>query len=241
MELMIITKDDKTKSRFAQYADQLIVQDKLRNVDVILEKSEVSFEVNAKQRYRLLFFLIDTRDQVDVQIQWNRIRQQFPYCSLGIISQSYQQAIHAVNRLGDVQACIVMEERGWMEQLRLLLHRLNQKELMVNQAIVWRQQGIDRIIPFEEIDFIETVKGEHYCMVHYGDKQIKIRSSIRRLNVLLDERFVQIRSSLIINARKIDTLNGKEREILLHNGSVCYFTEGYKEALMNWILMQRER
>ena len=238
MEILIITEDSKTESQLLRLIDRIIVEEKLHNLDIIpRDFDSLSFN-NVPYIAKCVFILIDIRVHPDIRNHFKQIRHRYPYCELGIISGTYQQAVSVVNNIGKIQGCIAMEEPEWMAQLRFLLHRLNKKGQVANQAMMWNVNGVSKIIPYEEIDFINTVKGKHYCIVYYGKKQMKIRSSIRDLNMLLDERFVQVKSSVIANITKIEALDRKENKILFRNGVFCYFSEGYKKNLFDRIRMQ---
>lgn len=52
---------------------------------------------------------------------------------------------------------------------------------------------------------------------------------------MLDDRFVQVKSSVIVNVTKIEVLYHKERRILFRDGMHCYFSTGYEKGLLNQI------
>jgi DNA-binding LytR/AlgR family response regulator len=156
---------------------------------------------------------------------------------LGIVSGSYQQAVTLVNSMHGIAGCIAIEENKWEVQLLLLLHQLDKKEIVANRALLLNQNGVNRIIPYDVIDYIETVKGQHYCMVNYNRKQVKIRGSIRELRVVLDDNFVRVKSSVIVNVSNIEVLYRREHMILFRNGECCYFSKGFEKSLMNQIGM----
>lgn len=238
MEILIITEDRKTESQLLRFIDQVIAEEKLHHLDIISgDFCSLSFN-NVSYIDKCVFILIDIRVYPDVRHHFNQIRHRYPYCELGIISGTYQQAVSILNNTGKIQGCIAVEEQEWMTQLRFLLHRLDKKRQIASHAMMWNVNGVSKIIPYEEIDFIDTVKGKHYCIVNYGKKQMKIRSSIRDLNMLLDERFVQVRSSVIANITRVEALDRKENKILFRSGVFCYFSEGYKKNLFDRIRMQ---
>lgn len=238
MEILIITEDSKTESQLLRSIDQVIAEEKLHNLDIIPRDFDSFSFSSVPYIDKCVFILIDIRIYPDIRHHFNQLRHHYPYCELGIISGTYQQAVSILNNTGKIQGCIAIEEQEWMMQLRFLLHRLDKKGQVVNRALMWNVKGVSKIIPYEEIDFVDTVKGKHYCIVNYGKKQMKIRSSIRDLNMLLDERFVQVKSSVIANITKIEALDRKENKILFRSGVFCYFSEGYKKNLFDRIRMQ---
>ena len=240
MEILIITENSETETLLLHFVDKIIAEEKLHNLDIISKDSDLFFHKDARCSDKGVFILIDARIHVDIWNRFNLLRQNCPYCELGIISDTYQQAVSIVNKIGKIQGCIAMEEKELISQLRLLLCRLDKKEQIVDRAMIWNVKGVSKIIPYEEIDFIDTVKGKHYCIVNYGKKQTKIRSSIRNLNMILDERFVQVKSSVIVNITKIDALDRKKNKILFRNGVSCYFSDGYKKNLLDRIKMQAD-
>lgn len=79
-------------------------------------------------------------------------------------------------------------------------------------------------IPLEEIYFIETIKSSHYCTIVYREGEAKMRADIIHLEKKLDDRFLKVRSSTLVNIGYIEKIDRKNRIIYFPKGQYCTYS-----------------
>jgi hypothetical protein len=232
---LIITGEKDVDMQLRQVIDRIIVEDNLRNLDIIARNSKLYSCSDSEVINKSLFILLDTKNIKNVQKKCCMLKQKYPFSVIYIISDSYHQGILYVNSICDVSGCVIFEDDMWIEHLQVAFKWIDSKKVAVNDALIWHQNGISQIIPYAYIDYIETVKGEHYCMINCDKKQLKIRCSIRELKAILGNNFVQVKSSILVNVSHIEMLYHREQLIIFHNKGSCHYSESHKKELMNHI------
>ncbi len=69
------------------------------------------------------------------------------------------------------------------------------------------------LVPIDEIEWIEAA--DYYVLVHAGPKTHLHRESLQRLEAMLDDRFVRIHRSRLVNRRRIRELRRQGRRDLV--------------------------
>lgn len=70
----------------------------------------------------------------------------------------------------------------------------------------------------DDILFIQAVKGSHQIEIYLPYKKLTMRQSLKNISGLLDESFVFISKSCIVQKNKIQEVDRKERRVLLEGG-----------------------
>lgn len=70
----------------------------------------------------------------------------------------------------------------------------------------------------EDILFVQAVKGSHQIEIYLPYKKLTIRQSLKNMSELLDDSFVYISKSCIVQREKIKEIDKKERIVSLDGG-----------------------
>ncbi len=70
----------------------------------------------------------------------------------------------------------------------------------------------------EDILFIQAVKGSHQIEIYLAYRKLTLRQSLKNISEHLDEKFIFISKSCIVQKKKIREIDKKERKILLEGG-----------------------
>lgn len=87
-------------------------------------------------------------------------------------------------------------------------------------------------ILLSEIDFIE-VDG-NYCFIRAKDTKYELRSSFQKLMPLLDENFIQIHRSCIVNVTKITSIDFRKNTVKLPNLELI-IGKAFKKKILNFV------
>jgi two-component system LytT family response regulator len=73
-------------------------------------------------------------------------------------------------------------------------------------------------VPIDEIDWVEAA--DYYVEVHAGDRTYLMRETMQRLQTLLDDRFVRIHRSRLVNREHVREvrLDGRDMVVVMTNG-----------------------
>lgn len=84
---------------------------------------------------------------------------------------------------------------------------------------------VDKVIPYSDIYYIETIKQTHMCSIVHKNGTDEIRAEISRLIWELDFRFQIVRSSTIANLSMAVAIENSE--IFFPDRNSCLITEKY--------------
>lgn len=70
----------------------------------------------------------------------------------------------------------------------------------------------------DDILFIQAVKGSHQIEIYLAYKKLTLRQSLKNISELLDESFIFISKSCIVQKTKIREIDKKERKVFLEGG-----------------------
>lgn len=77
-------------------------------------------------------------------------------------------------------------------------------------------------IGMQDIMFIETSDVPHKLVLHAKDSILEFQGSLKSVISLLDEDFVMIHRSFIVNKKYIHKINIKEKTVVMNDDSVCF-------------------
>jgi two-component system, LytTR family, response regulator len=133
---------------------------------------------------------------------------------------------------------------AWGQQLAALLADLNptssgkaaqRERTAVTERFVIKAGGRIFFVKAEEIDWVEAV-GD-YVRLHVGQQAHLLRDTMTALEAKLDQRFLRIHRSTIVNTERIKELhpyfNG-EYTVVLTNGTQLKASRSYRERLRNY-------
>ena len=70
----------------------------------------------------------------------------------------------------------------------------------------------------DDILFIQAVKGSHQIEIYLSYKKLTLRQSLKNISEMLDEAFIFISKSCIVQKQKIREIDKKGRKIFLECG-----------------------
>jgi two-component system LytT family response regulator len=117
------------------------------------------------------------------------------------------------------------------EQLSSLLRQLRQ-ERRVPDRIAIRSSGRVVFVRLDEIDWIEAAG--NYVRLHVGAKNHLLRDTMTALEKRLDDRFLRIHRSSIVNVeriRELEPLPSGEYTVTLLDGTKLTLSRGYRDRV----------
>lgn len=165
---------------------------------------------------------------------WQSIAEELEKISRGtkicLVSESDREAAEAINSLTSL--CGYVRERQLPEMYAEVIGRLCSRLRTICGGIaVTRYSSLEKIIPYCDIYYIETVKQTHMCSIVHKNGRDEIRAEISKLIGELDSRFRLARSSTIVNIFAVKAV--KRSEIFFPDGSSCFCTDKYSSEILH--------
>ncbi|MGN1136244.1 MAG: LytTR family transcriptional regulator DNA-binding domain-containing protein [Oscillospiraceae bacterium] len=146
-----------------------------------------------------------------------------------LISGTAEPAIEAINSLKTVCGYVCKGEL--VKMFEEVFARLYGKLKTVCGGIaVTYYNTVDKVIPFEDILFIETLKQTHMCTVVHKNGTDQIRANISKLINELPEVFQIVRSSAIANFSEVRSFSNCE--LFFSDGSSCLCSRKYTSDII---------
>jgi len=91
----------------------------------------------------------------------------------------------------------------------------------------------DKIIPLEmgEIVYVETTQIRHKLRLHTETRTLEFNGELKAMQQQLDERFIRLHKSFIINKDKIISINKKDNTVTMANHNDCPISRSGKKLL----------
>lgn len=185
--------------------------------------------INAVKKYASVIVVLDAGSFED----WESIASELEKCSrcvrICLVSGSDSEAVDAINR--HTAVCGYVRERSLYEMYEEIIGRLCGKIRTICGGIaVTYYSSVDKVIPFDEIYYIETIKQTHMCRIVHKHGADEIRAEISKLIAELDPRFQYARSSTIINLSAVRAV--RNSELFFPDGKSCVCTEKYASGIL---------
>lgn len=232
MEIIIVSENSGLSATIIQNIDDCIAEYKMKKMELYSQNTYSVFDIQGFNTLGSYFVFIDIRKIKDTLQYCRAVMQKFIYGYFGIITDSTNNIITLINKVGDIHGCINVVEQSWKQELIYLLQKFENECIKFRQAITVYKRAIYYIIPYEQIDYIETIKGTHYCIIYHNGNKTEIRSNITSLMRRLDERFEIVKSSTIVNFQNLLMMDSKERKLVFQNNQCCYYSERYFEKII---------
>ena len=88
-----------------------------------------------------------------------------------------------------------------------------------------------RLIPYDEIYYIETIKGTHYCIIYHKNGVCQIKAEINNLVKYLPFAFCKCRSSTIANLRYVIKIDFSNAMMYFTKDIACTYSIKNKSAV----------
>lgn len=168
--------------------------------------------------------IIDVGSFEDWQSMAEELEETARGMKICLVSESDREAAEAINKLSSL--CGYVRESQLPEMYAEVIDRLCRRLMTICGGIaVTRYSSLEKIIPYCDIYYIETIKQTHMCSIVHKNGRDEIRGEISKLIGELDSRFRLARSSTIVNLSAIKSV--KKTEIFFPDGSSCFCTDKY--------------
>lgn len=172
---------------------------------------------------------------LDVQSfdNWQEIAEKIEILSrtvrICLISGTTEPAIEAINSLKTVCGYICKGEivKMFEEVFTKLYGKLR---TVCGGIAVTHYSIVDKVIPFENIFFIETLKQTHMCTIVHKNGTDEIRADISKLINELPDVFQIVRSSAIANISQARSF--ADCELFFADGSSCLCSRKFSSAII---------
>lgn len=226
MEIVVVSKSKSLNIEFVPMIDQILYEKKIKRLSLY---SQVIYFDNMEElpdHENYLFFLDVQKESTSAAIGMSEIVMKlFPRCNLVLLVDNGINIQNMVNAIGMING-IINFQWEWKEQLADILKTIGDKMEKLCRGILIFHYNIDRLIPYEDIYYIETIKSTHCCRIRHRQGTEKLRANIKDLIVQLDNRFEVVHASTIANLSLVKKIDRKNRSL--------YFTEevncGYSNA-----------
>ena len=226
MEIVVISKSTLLNKEFIPMIDQILYEKKIKRLslyDQVIRFEELK-KLPSSENY--LFFVDVQEEQTHAAIQMiELVMKLFPRCNLVLLVDSGIHIQNMVNAIGMING-IINFQWEWKEQLTDILKTIADKMEKLCRGILIFHYNIDRMIPYEDIYYIETIKSTHCCMIRHKQGTEKLRANIKDLIVQLDGRFEIVHASTIANLSLVKKIDRKSRSLYFTDEVNC----GYSNA-----------
>lgn len=172
---------------------------------------------------------------LDVQSfdNWQEIAEKIEILSrtvrICLISGTTEPAIEAINSLKTVCGYICKGEivKMFEEVFTKLYGKLR---TVCGGIAVTHYSSVDKVIPFENIFFIETLKQTHMCTIVHKNGTDEIRADISKLINELPDVFQIVRSSAIANISQARSF--ADCELFFADGISCLCSRKFSSAII---------
>ena len=86
-------------------------------------------------------------------------------------------------------------------------------------------------VPFNDICYIESLKSTHKLCLYYDTGMITFNGLLKDIQKQLDDSFLRCHKSIIINTKKIVSVDKHQHTVVLGPGYTCIYSAKYKEKL----------
>lgn len=228
MEVLICSTRKKLWKRLFALTDKLLCKKKNRymsvNTNLFANRQTL---LNAVRKYGAAGSAIVVIDISSIE-DWHSVAAELEKAARGmkicLVAEDDGKAVEAINSLFSLCGYVLENELPEMygEVIDRLCGRLR---TLFGGIAVTRFSSVDKIIPYCDIYYIETVKQTHMCSIVHKNGRDEIRAEISKLIGELDTRFRRVRASTIVNLSAVSAV--KNSQIFFPDGSSCFCTEKY--------------
>lgn len=199
--------------------------------------AEFKKEITKEEGLKIYLLDIKTKKSSGIDIA-RMIREQYnDWRSIIVVITAYPEykyeALGARLYILDFIVKVNDFEKRLKEALNIALNNYHQKGNKLN----YKYNSYLYVINFNDILYIEKEQDSKRSVIHttYGNEYIP--KNLKEINTLLDERFLQVHRSLIINLEFVKRYNYKENMIVFKNGdTTTLIARSKKKELMQSLI-----
>lgn len=230
MEILICTLSKQLWEKLSALADSFLCSKRSRYMSLLsgqlMNREKIT---KAIKKYPTAIVIIDVQSFDN----WQEIAKEIEALSktvrICLVSGTAEPAIKAINSLKTI--CGYLCKHKLREMFKEVFTQLYGKiKTVCNGIAVTYYNSIDKVIPFDEIYFIETVKQTHLCTVVHKSGMDEIRADISKLINELPFMFQIVRSSTIANMSEVKSFS--DCELFFSDGSSCLCGKKYTSGII---------
>ena len=220
MEVIIFSQNTERGSAAMQAADNIIADKRLRLMSLYptmpRNADELVKDIKPNKGYLVIMDIIGCSQWKEIIEQLTERSRRVSFC---MISDSDRTAAEAIGSGQNICGYVNANE-GLAEGLESALVRIYKRIATVCGGIMTSDEsGALKVISFNDIYYIETIKQKHLCTVYHKNGSDIIRADISKLIKNLDGRFEITRSSTIANLSLAEKI--ADGMIYFINGDCC--------------------
>lgn len=220
MEILICTDSEEMWNKLFSLTDKCLCKHKARYISVyprILSSESTIFDTACKMVATIV--MIDVQAFSDWQNIAEQLEKRFRNVRICLISNDMENAVTAINCLKTLCGYICKDRLAEM-CLNLISRICNMVKTICGGLAVTHYSSIDKVIPFNEIFFIETIKQTHMCNIVHKNGSDEIRADISKLINELPVEFQVVCSSTIANISAVKSFS--DCELSFGDGISCF-------------------
>ena len=230
MEILVCTRSNRLRKKLFALADKFLCKRKSRYMSIAsnlcMTKKSIASTI---KKYKAAIVILDVQSFDD----WQKIAREIEGLSktvkICLVSDTSEAAIAAINCFKTVCGYICKTDLPNMFN-EIFSNLYGRIKTLCGGVMVTHYSSVDKVIPFEDILFIETIKQTHMCTVVHKNGTDEIRADISKLIDELPDVFQIIRSSAIANMSEIRSYS--DCEIFFSDGSSCFCSKKYASNLI---------
>lgn len=234
MEVLICSARRPLWKRLFALTDKLLCRKKNRymsvNTNLFSNRPALLKAVRKYGTAGSVIVIIDVRSFVDWRSIAAELENEVRGIKICLVSEGDGEAAEAINSLSSL--CGYVREGQLPEMYAVVIDRLcSRLRTLCGGIAVTRYSSVEKIIPYCDIYYIETVKQTHMCSIVHKNGRDEIRAEISRLIGELDVRFRLARTSTIVNLSAVKAV--KNSEIFFPDGSSRFCTDKFSPDIIS--------
>ena len=230
MEILICSESKQLWKKLFALTDSFLCRKKARYMSVssnlFMTKKTICAAV---KKYKSAIVILDVQSFDDWQEIAEEIESLSKTVKICIISDTTKAAVDAINGFKNI--CGYICKSDLKKMFKEVFSKLYGKVRTICGGImVTHYSSVDKVIPFEDIFFIETIKQTHMCTVVHKNGTDEIRADISKIINELPEIFHVIRSSAIANISEVKSYS--DCEVFFSDGKSCLCSKKYASNLI---------
>lgn len=227
LNIYVCEDDEKQRDNFAKFIDDITM---IENLDMKLALSTGDpyelIEYVKQSKYSGVYFLdVDLNSNIDGIRLAEKIRK---YDSRGFVifvtthaEMSYLTFVYRVEALDYIIKDDYLNIKNRIHQC--ILEALDKYSRRKKDNDVFTINTDERIInvEYDKILFFETSKKIHKIVLHAIDRQVEFYGQMKDIEDDLDENFIRVHKSYLVNKKNISEINKLSRKITMKNGEQC--------------------
>lgn len=235
MEIVVVSKTAELNKEFLPAIDQILYREKIKCLSLYGQVMKCD-EIRMLPQDNVYLFFVDIQREsfLEAGIWLETIMNTFPACNLVLLTDNGVSLHNLVNRIGMING-IINFQGAWREQLADILKTIAAKMRTLCKGILILHYNMDRMIVYEDIYYIETIKATHCCTVRHKKGTERLRANIKDLIGQLDSRFEIVHASTIANLSLIRKIDRESRCLYFNDEISCSYSNACAKRIRHRI------